>query len=411
MKHILLNKAFALGAITLALASCGESDGNQQLYPEGLAAPTFSGDMVIEISENQEPLTIDLLGDVNNPEDSALFARKLTYLRVELDEDGLPVNVDAEGNVVAAGTGQEVPLWEGPTLPSGTVVQTSNSITIDVSELRPFLVPQHTLDTYPNPVVVGQPDGVDNEENNDFDRYLQGVYRYTYIIDNGSADPVERNIILKVNADTVDAESINLVTDSNIEVPKGYGVNIVATVEPSAFYGAGATFANVIYTSLNPEIATVNELGLVTGVEFGTFEIKLTSQDGLVETIVTGEVVPLTEPVGVVIVADNEVPQQQIFDRYQVALDGTLDIDHTFLPAEVDFPDATVTWSSMDESKVMVDGDGLLMPVAYNNDFDREDDASMVNVTEVMVAVEDNPSLNFSVEVEIVPERRFICFR
>ena len=70
------------------------------------------------------------------------------------------------------------------------------------------------------------------------------------------------------------ASSITL-NNSTIELDKGNAATITATIAPS-----NATIKNIVWTSSNPQIATVDQLGKVTALSAGTATITAMANDG-----------------------------------------------------------------------------------------------------------------------------------
>ena len=68
-------------------------------------------------------------------------------------------------------------------------------------------------------------------------------------------------------------EPTDITVTGTLSVEEGSTAQINATIVP-----AGATNQNIIYTSANPDKATVSTTGLVTGVDEGEAVITLVAQ-------------------------------------------------------------------------------------------------------------------------------------
>jgi hypothetical protein len=267
-------------------------------------------------------------------------------------------------------------------------------MTVNTDLWDALLVHPDTIARYPNPTQEEIDAAIAAELPVPVTRYSQAQYTFTYLIDNGGAEIPERTITVTVNGVEVPAESINLTSAATFDVPKDFGVGIEANIVP-----ATTTYDRLTYTSMTPDTASVDATGFVTGIDFGAFEIQIMSEDGSVMTSVSGNVVPLTEPVGISIVDDETLDMPNVTATMSVPFDAPTDLDYQFLPIsdDVDFSDVAVTWSSSDETKLTVDADGLVTPVSMNNAFDEQAD-NIVMVT----ATIDGTSLTYTTEVTIV---------
>ena len=98
-----------------------------------------------------------------------------------------------------------------------------------------------------------------------------------------------------------------------------------------------ASITEVTWSSKNPNIATVDESGMVTGVKKGTASIVATAADG---SKVTGTVmITVTQPVTSINITQADIP---------VVVGRTAQAKIQVLPAEAN--DKTVTWSTSDTS-------------------------------------------------------------
>ena len=102
-----------------------------------------------------------------------------------------------------------------------------------------------------------------------------------------------------------------------------------------------ATITEVTWSSKNPNIATVDESGMVTGVKKGTANIVATAADG---SKATGTVmITVTQPVTAISITQADIP---------VVVGRTAQAKIQVLPADAN--DKTVTWSTSDTSVATV---------------------------------------------------------
>lgn len=378
MNHNLLKKILISAAITTGLAGCGGGSGVDTVDPASIQPLQVNGNLLIVEDEMTGVLGYDLLQGVTNPSETTIYTRQFTY---EKEEE------DADGNVV--------PLFVGPDLPLQGVYKSADSMFVITDLWRDVLVHPETLNRYPNPTPEEIQAAIDAGEPAPQVFYTQGIYQFSYLLDNGSDQVIERKITVTINGAEVKAESIELISAESFDVPKGFGVGIEAMLAP-----ANTTFDRITYTSMTPETASVSADGVVTGVEFGPFTIRLTSEDGSLTLDVSGEVIQLMDPVGVNIIEDEDADPQVVVNSINVPLDTPVDLDLQFLPItdEVDFSETPVTWESSDESKLTVDENGLLTALVYNKDIDQAAD----NIV-IVTATIDGTSLSFSTEAVIVP--------
>lgn len=124
----------------------------------------------------------------------------------------------------------------------------------------------------------------------------------------------------------------------------GQSAQIVASVQP-----ANATDSTLKYTSSNTNVAAVNEVGAVTGINAGTAIITITSTNGKTAYVT----------VTVVEVKATEVKLDQTVAELTVT--STTSLKATVLPSDV--KDKTIVWSSEDTSIASVDQNGVVTGV------------------------------------------------
>ena len=119
----------------------------------------------------------------------------------------------------------------------------------------------------------------------------------------------------------------------------GQTAQITASVSPE-----DATLQGVTYESRKPEVATVDENGVVTGVSRGSATIRVKSEDGYVQTSVTVQVRQPAEEIQLEL-AKATLPEGK-----------TATVKATVLPKDTN--NKKLTWSSSDESIATVNREG-----------------------------------------------------
>lgn len=122
-----------------------------------------------------------------------------------------------------------------------------------------------------------------------------------------------------------------------------------ATVSPE-----DATDTSLTWTSSKPSVATVDANGLVTAVAEGKVTITAKANDG------SGKKATCTITVEKAVVLVGEIVLDQTVAELEVG--KTLQLTASVLPADAD--DATVTWSSSDETLATVSASGLVEALA-----------------------------------------------
>ena len=145
-----------------------------------------------------------------------------------------------------------------------------------------------------------------------------------------------------VSEDTVEVSKINLTTKEDTITP-GSTTQINATIEPE-----NATNRELVWSSSNPSIATVDSKGVVKGLKSGTVTITAKTKDGKVMATKT-------------ITIKKEEPKQIeslsfAQDNVSIKKDDTLGLIVTVKPSEL--ASEKLTWTSSDTNIVTVDANG-----------------------------------------------------
>ncbi len=142
--------------------------------------------------------------------------------------------------------------------------------------------------------------------------------------------------------------AVSAVTISAAEGAKditlGGTLALTATVAPD-----NATLKDVTWASAAPDIATVDEQGVVTGVALG--EAKITATSGSI----TGEYTVTVKPV-LASAVTLDATEKEVYPGDEFTLTATVSPD--------DVTDPTVTWTSSDEAVATVDATGKVTAVA-----------------------------------------------
>lgn len=144
----------------------------------------------------------------------------------------------------------------------------------------------------------------------------------------------------------VDVEKI-IVDPKEVSVQEGETVQLSAVVQPE-----DADYEEIIWSSADPDIASVDKDGLVTGVSAGNTEIVVSagSMTGNCTVTVTG------------------IPVSSIeLNETEIALNAGETCQLTAEVMPEDAYDKTVTWTSSDAAVASVSADGLVTAVSAGN--------------------------------------------
>ena len=145
---------------------------------------------------------------------------------------------------------------------------------------------------------------------------------------------------------SIPVESVKL-NSNQLELVEGETEQLIATVLPE-----DATNKNVTWTSSNPNIATVNENGVVTAVKEGIPTITVTTEDGGYKAYC---VVNVKSPVYVKNVLLNK-DELQLFEGETEQLIATIEPE--------DATNKNVTWSSINPNVATVDENGVVTAIS-----------------------------------------------
>ncbi len=190
--------------------------------------------------------------------------------------------------------------------------------------------------------------------------------------DGGFTDTSTVNVtipVIHVIGVTIEPKSLDLVVG-------GGNATLTATVNPT-----DATNKNVSWTSSDPNVATVDEHGVVHPVAPGTAVITVTTEDGgFTDTATVNVTNPVIHVIGVTLEPKS--------------LDLVVGGDNSTLTATVNPTDATnknVSWTSSDPSVATVDEHGVVHPVAPGT--------TVITVTTEDGGFTDTSTVNVSIPV------------
>jgi len=145
----------------------------------------------------------------------------------------------------------------------------------------------------------------------------------------------------KITSSPVSGIQLN---ESTVTIHKGLTHQLTATVLPS-----DASNTNVIWSSTDETVATVDENGLVTAVGKGTAMIIALTEEGYKSAMCT-------------VTVDNVVTSVTLNNEaLTIAKNGTAQLTATCTPADAD--DLSLTWASSDETVATVDATGQVTAI------------------------------------------------
>lgn len=390
MKNNLLNNIYIVTAITLVLGGCGGDNGNQDIFPEDTQPVQVTSNRIeVTVDENQLA-TGSLIQGVTNPGKTLVFIRDLTYMEKVIDPDTGADILDADGNVQL--------LYQGPPLPFRTVTAIENEVTIDGLAFE-------NVQAFVHPATVAEREAQRQEwfaanpdepaEDNPFaELFSQGVYTFTYSIDNGASSAVEMELVVTVNAVEDLVQEVTLSAE-DMSVAIGFPFLLKAGLTPF-----NATFKDITWASSDETVATVDENGMVTPLEGGvglTTTISATSADGLqsdsaIVTVVAEAMEPLA--VDILNVDGQNVSASTTF----VGSNESTSLSPRLYPLlEVDPFDNDITWVSSNPENVHVDENGTISGLQVG-------EGSIITAT-----VADLPGISQSVTAVVVPPQNLLA--
>jgi uncharacterized protein YjdB len=187
--------------------------------------------------------------------------------------------------------------------------------------------------------------------------------------------------IINVTGVTLDKNSASLLV--------GQTQQLTATVTPD-----NATDKSVTWSSSNPNVATVDQTGLVTAKAGGSVTITVITTDG--SKMATCDVT-VNQPVKSVALD---------MDNATVIIGETLQLTATISPA--DATNKALTWSSSDESVASVDKDGMVSALKQGEAVitakSVEGPSASCTVTSIYVSIEDNYGIHPEASYEATTE-------
>ena len=183
---------------------------------------------------------------------------------------------------------------------------------------------------------------------------------------------------VEVVNDSVDVKKINLSVPKNT-ITVGSVTQVKAKVEPS-----NATNRELIWTSSDPSVATVDSNGIVKGIKNGVVTITAKTKDGKVVASIK-----LTVKVPEPVVENIKFSQ----DNISIKKDDTLGLTVIVTPSELS--SSKLTWKSSNESIVTVDESGKIKGISVGTatitvtSSNGKTATCKVNVTEEAIEVQE----------------------
>ncbi len=159
----------------------------------------------------------------------------------------------------------------------------------------------------------------------------------------------QENFCIKAYTDDASTVAVTGVTieNSDVEIGVGEELQLVAKIEPST-----ASNLNLTWESSDESVATVNELGKVTGVSHGETTITVTTAD---KGFTDEAHVQVTNKLVSISLSEEEL---------EIILHETATVDVTYNPEDTS-SDKTVTWSSSAPTIASVDSNGVITAKSY----------------------------------------------
>ncbi len=142
------------------------------------------------------------------------------------------------------------------------------------------------------------------------------------------------------------------LSNTELLMREGYTADLIAIIHPD-----NASDKTVFWSTSDPEIATVDQNGIVTAIKQGFCTITATSAYGQQATCAV-TVVPVVNTVEQIIISETAI---------EISIDETYQLSATIIPD--DATDKTITWRSSDPSIATVDQNGLVTGVSAGSVF------------------------------------------
>lgn len=213
----------------------------------------------------------------------------------------------------------------------------------DVVKLSAIVMPENAS----NKVLLWQSSdtSVASVDNNGLVRLLkEGTCIITASATDNSGIKAECKINVSQEPDPTVSVTGIVLSETNVELIEGQTIQLLATVQPN-----DATNKKIIWSSSNPEIASVNDYGLVSSLKEGNATITAITEEG-----------GFTATCLVTVIRNNVLITSISFDKY--IIDGKendeIQIQVTILPENA--TNKKLNWISSDDSVVEVSDAGLL---------------------------------------------------
>ncbi len=172
-----------------------------------------------------------------------------------------------------------------------------------------------------------------------------------------------------IEVTTIHAESLEITGASEVFVGG-------ETTFDFQIYPAGAVQTEIVWSSLNEQVATVSDKGVVTGVSPGSVKIMAKIGGLDISTTHLVEVLPVVGE-GIVITGES-----------QVSIADDLLLEATVFPENATYKD--IIWSSSDEKVATVDSSGLVSGEA-------------LGTVDIIATLKDNPEVESRISITVAP--------
>ena len=188
---------------------------------------------------------------------------------------------------------------------------------------------------------------VDNDGN------IKGVSVGKATITVTSSNGKKATCIVEVTTETIPVEEI-ILSPSKLNMDVGDSSQISVKVEPE-----NATEREIIWTSSDPSIATVNSKGVITGLKKGTVTITAKTKDGKVVATSTITVEVPATPTPTPTPTPKQIESLSFAqENVSVKKGNTLNLIVTVKPSEL--ASSKLTWTSSNNDIVIVDSNGVI---------------------------------------------------
>lgn len=308
---------------------------------------TTDNDKVLEIDNVNSSMKVIGLSDTGNVKlNMHIDGKKRGYVEFKINQ--LAEEIAISGAKGSTGTGETLDLTQGVALQAGTYVDDMDKCMKITATLSP-----ETTTNKKAYFTSSDPRVASVDSTGKVTALSQGTAEITCIPEDAKTNPdntVKATFTVNVTqrANRVDVTNANNSASQKVAV--GQQITYKATVTPSNVDQA------VIWTTSDASVATVDENGVITGVNKGTATITATSKD--FEKAYNTRTVDVVDAVSSITISTNDTVNavQTGENAYTIQKGNTsVTFNKEVLPAEAE---QTVTWSSSNPSIATVNNNG-----------------------------------------------------